>query len=152
MLPGSTIVDDGVLQRGMASLKQVHEDGATGWPIMGWDVDGTFWIRKSAGLGIFRAGGWFDFFKVSTTETSEGNKDNATIIASMCHQLLCRDGVFRSLRDIVSSGIRIQHIRGNGHSVTVKSIEPLGQEEYGYGIVVDTTGCYVHNSMIHKGA
>lgn len=150
MMTGSTIINDGVLLRQFSKLSEIHEQKDYGWPIMGVDVGGTYWIKMSSVVSVSKSAEPLKMFSVTTSETGLTNKDNSSFFSTMDHQLLCKDGEFRTLQAIIDGKYRMQHIRGNGHSVSIDQVTPI-EDQHGYGIVVDHVGCYVHNMLIHRG-
>ena len=152
MLAGDTRIDDytNVVRPTLAEMFEKQEWRR--WPIMGWDVDGTYWLRSTWGGPVARSECEFQVANVVLTSSVRELADNGRFSCDWGHMLMCSDGKFRSLKDVVAGDLSLQHGRGVGHNVMVKSVVERKERERLYSFSVPELGCFCHSYAIHGAA
>ena len=150
MLAGDTRLDDYTTMNRPTMSEMFEKMEWERWPLMSWDVQGTYWLMSSWAGPVLRSGGTRKVVDVVLTSSVSELADNSRFSCDLDHEILCSDGQFRSIHSIMQTGAEIQHGRGMGHNVRVKSVKDRQHAEFVYSFSVDKFGCFCHSYVVHK--
>lgn len=152
MLSGGHRLDDYTTVIRPTFSEMVGNEKWKRWPIMAWDVDESYWLHHSWAGPVRISAEKIKMVDVVMTSSVIELADNARFCCDWNHELLASDGSWKTLRQVVDGDLMVQHGRGVGHNVRIKSVKERSEPEHGYFFSVERFGSFCNSYIIHRAA